>query len=178
MGVARLRGNNVRTVGTAAGRAIDAGEDILENSGDIIEKLAGGAVKFPKDALIEENLGLSLWSAKDVDRAIDSFTQLGSYGGDAALRAQFYLGQIGMEKADYKGAVDHFLKVEPADAHDIGLPPEKRALALAQAYQKAAMLPEAKAAYEKLLTLTPNDAKAKSALRDINRRLPKKPKKS
>lgn len=36
---------------------------------------------YPNDILIEENLGLSLWAAKEVDRAVESFTQLESMGG-------------------------------------------------------------------------------------------------
>src|SRR5258706_4246093 len=50
MSVAGLGGDNIWTVGAAAGRAIDIDKDILENGGDVIEKLAGGAVELPKNA--------------------------------------------------------------------------------------------------------------------------------
>lgn len=131
----------------------------------------------PGDALIEENLGLSLWGAKEADRAIDSFNQLQATGGDQAKRAEFYLGQIAFERGDAKGAVEHLLKCQPeAGAANFGIPADKLHSALALAYQKAGDLAAAKTAWEQAVQDNPGDAKLKESLRAVNRRLPSKKK--
>lgn len=136
----------------------------------------------PGDPLIEENLGLSLWGAKDTDRAVDSFKTLESMGGDQAKRAEFYLGEIAYEHGDYKGALELLLKCSGTDgqagaaAHDFGIPAGKLHTALAQAYQKTGDYAGAKAAWQLVLRDDPADAKAKEALRLVTRRLSSKKK--
>lgn len=132
--------------------------------------------RFPNDALVDENLGLSLWGAKDLDRAVGIFTQLGRYGEDSGRRAEFYLGQMAFDKKDYPGALEHLLKAQPDPPHDIGVPQEKLAAALGAVYGKLGQWAEAKAAWERVLTLTPDDSKAKAALRESTRRIPRKKK--
>lgn len=132
----------------------------------------------PGDSLIEENLGLSLWGAKEVDRAIDSFNQLRGMGADQAKRAEFYLGQIALEKGDAKAAVEHLLKCQPeAGAPAFGIASDRLRAALAAAYQKSGDLVNAKIAWELVLQDAPTDAKAKAALREVTRRLPSPKKK-
>ena len=129
----------------------------------------------PGDSLVEENLGLSLWGAKSVDRAIDSFNQLRGMGPDLAKRAEFYLGQISFDKGDYKAALDHLLKCQPEPgAGDFGIPTDRLHAALAMTYQKLGQYADAKAAWEKVVLEAPGDAKAKAALRDVSRRIPRK----
>lgn len=127
----------------------------------------------PGDSLIEENLGLSLWGAKLNERAVESFTQLKGMGAEQAKRASFYLGQIALEQGDAKTALEHLLQAQP-EGQGFGIPAERIYTATAQAHQKLGNLPEAKAAWERVVELTPDDAKAKSALRDVTRRLPSK----
>ena len=133
--------------------------------------------RFPKDLLVEENLGLSLWGAKDIDRAVANFSQMSLVGGDAGRRAEFYLGQMALDRKDYPGALEHLLKAEPDPPHDIGVPQEKLQAALGTAYAKLNRWEEAKAAWERVLTLTPSDSKARSALREASRRIPRTKKK-
>lgn len=130
------------------------------------------------DSLIEENLGLSLWQDKQLDRAVDSFNQLRSMGVDQAKRAEFYLGQIAFERGDFKASVDHLLKCRPEAGGDFGIPADKLHSALALSLQKAGDFAGAKAAWEQALQVSPNDAKAKAALREVVRRLPASKKKS
>ena len=126
---------------------------------------------YPNDALVEENLGLSLWGAKAVDRAVEVFGSLKTRGGDEAKRAEFYLGQIAFDQGKLPEAVEHLQRAQPEGAAAIGIPSEKVHAALALAYQKAGLLAEAKDAWQKVLVDVPGDAKAQSALRDVNRRL-------
>lgn len=131
----------------------------------------------PGDPLIEENLGLSLWGAKDTDRAVESFKTLESMGGDQAKRAEYYLGQIAYERGDYKGALEHLESCRPAaGAPSFGIAAEKLNAALAQAYQKTGDYAEAKAAWQLVLQDEPGDAKAREALRVVTRRLSSKKK--
>jgi tetratricopeptide (TPR) repeat protein len=131
----------------------------------------------PGDPLIEENLGLSLWQDKQLDRAVDSFNQLRGMGSDQAKRAEFYLGQISFEKGDHKAALEHFAKCRPEAGADFGIAADKIHTAQALAYQKGGDLVGAKAAWEAVLEAAPTDAKAKAALREIVRRLPSPKKK-
>lgn len=124
----------------------------------------------PQDALIEENLGLSLWGGKAVERAIESFNLLRAAGADPAKRAEFYLGQIYYEQGQFQTALDHLLKCQPQGG-DFGIPPEKIHAALAMTHQKLGQLPEAKAAWEKVLAAVPGDAKAVAAVRELGRRI-------
>lgn len=131
----------------------------------------------PGDALIEENLGLSLWGAKNIERAVDSFNALKSMGAEQAKRAEFYLGQIALEQNDAKAALDHLLQAQPdASGQGFGIPAERIHAATATAYQKTGQLQEAKDAWERVLQITPDDAKAKAAVRELARRIPKKAK--
>lgn len=122
----------------------------------------------PSDPLIEENLGLSLWGAKLVDRAAGSFGQLKAVGGDFARRAEFYLGQISLEAGKFQEAYDHFVAV--GEAALPGLEPQRAPTGLAMAAQKLGKWDEAQVAWEAALKAAPGDAKAKTALREATKR--------
>jgi tetratricopeptide (TPR) repeat protein len=131
---------------------------------------------FPNDGLIEENLGLSLWGAKAVERAIESFGLLKAQGGDQGKRAQFYLGQIAIDKGDFSGALGHLEQaLIPAGSSGYGLPVERVYTALGTAYQKTNKLDEAKAAWERVVAAAPEDAKAKAALKEVVRLIGRRP---
>jgi tetratricopeptide (TPR) repeat protein len=133
--------------------------------------------KYPNDALVEENLGLSLLGAKEYDRAIESFNHLRSLGPDQARRADFYLAQIDFERGDFKLALEHLTAAGATASSVPGVPDERMLPMLATTYQKLAQLAEAKSAWERLLAVSPNDKKAKESLREVTRRIPK-PKKT
>lgn len=122
----------------------------------------------PNDPLVEENLGMSLWGAKLVDRASGSFAQLKAVGGDYARRAEFYLGQIALESGKYQEAYDHFVAVGAGELP--GLEPQRAPTGLAMAAQKLGKWEEARAAWEAALKAAPGDAKASAALREATRR--------
>lgn len=134
----------------------------------------------PKDPMIEENLGLSLWGAKLTERAVESFNALKGYGPDQAKNAELYLGEIDYERGQYQAALDHFLLSLPTEgSQGLGIPPEKIYSSLALAYQKLNQPEEAKEAWTKTLSFAPKDLKAQAALKELNRRFPpKKPKKA
>ena len=132
---------------------------------------------YPGDSLIEENMGLSLWGAKETDRAIDSFNTLKTQGAEQARRAEFYLGQISLERGDAKGALEHLQKSQEGGAVPAGIPADRFHTALAQAYQKLGDWPSAKAAWEQVVQENPSDAKAKEALRSATRHIPSPKKK-
>ena len=125
----------------------------------------------PADPLVEENLGLSLWGAKLMDRAQGSFDQLKTYGGDFGRRAEFYKGQIALEAGRYQEAAEHFTQVGIAASPLPGVPSERVYTGLGMALQKLSRWDEAKAAWEAVLKATPKDPKAQSALREGNRRV-------
>ena len=122
----------------------------------------------PSDPLIEENLGLSLWGGKLVDRAAGSFSSLRALGGDHARRAEFYLGQIALEAGKFQEAYDHFVAVGGGALP--GLEPQRVPTGLAMAAQKLGKWEEARTAWEIALKAAPGDAKATSALREATRR--------
>lgn len=122
----------------------------------------------PSDPLIEENLGLSLWGGKLVDRASLSFNQLKTVGGDYARRAEFYLGQIALEAGKFQEAYDHFVAVGGAALP--GLEPQRAPTGLAMAAQKLGKWEEARQAWETALRAAPGDAKATAALKEATRR--------
>ncbi len=124
----------------------------------------------PSDALVEENLGLSLWGAKQMDRAQASFDQLKTYGGDFARRAEFYKGQIALEAGKFQEAADSFALCGIASAPLPGIPDERVYTGLGMALQKLGRYDEAKAAWEAVLKATPKDLKAQAALREVVRR--------
>lgn len=128
----------------------------------------------PGDKLIEENLGLSLWNAKEVDRAAELFGQLRSGGGPVAPRAAVYLGQIALAKGDAKAAVESLQKGLAGAGEELGLPLESAYASLASAYQKLGMAPEAREAWQQVLKLVPKDPKAQASLRELNRKFPVK----
>jgi tetratricopeptide (TPR) repeat protein len=125
----------------------------------------------PTDPLVEENLGLSLWGAKLMDRALGSFDQLKTYGGDFGRRAEFYKGQIALEAGKYQDAADHFSQCGIASSPLPGLPEERVYTGLGMALQKLSRWDEAKTAWEAVLKATPKDPKAQAALREVERRL-------
>lgn len=124
----------------------------------------------PADPLVEENLGLSLWGAKQMDRALTSFGQLKLAGGDPARRAEFYLGQIALEGGRFQEAADHFAACQISAGPLPGIPDERVYTGLAMALQKLSRWDEAKAAWEAVLKITPKDPKAQSAQRETARR--------
>ncbi len=124
----------------------------------------------PSDALIEENLGLSLWGAKQMERAQTSFLQLKTHGGDFNRRAEFYLGQIALESSKYQEAADHFAGCAIASGPLPGISDERIYSGLAMALQKLSRWDEAKTAWEEVLKSTPKDPKAQAALREVSRR--------
>lgn len=125
----------------------------------------------PADPLVEENLGLSLWGAKLMDRASGSFGQLKAYGGDFGRRAEFYQGQIALEAGKHQEAADHFTRCGIAAGSLPGIPDERVYAGLGLALQKLGRWGEAKAAWEAALQAAPKDPKARSALREVDRRL-------
>lgn len=127
----------------------------------------------PGDRVIEENLALSLWAAKNPERAAEEFAALRKAGGDVARRADFYLGQLAIEKGEHAAALGHLQGVKPEE-EGLGLPPEQVYAALGLVYQKLDRFDEAKEAWNAVLKLVPGDTKAKAALRQLNRRAPKK----
>ena len=126
---------------------------------------------FPKDPLIEENLGLSLWKLKDVDRAADIFQKLEVSSPQSAKRDEFYLGEMAFDKKDYEGALGHFLKSIPAQGEDIGISPHDLYVPLASSWQKLGDYARAEKAWESALAASPDDLKAKAALRQTRRLL-------
>lgn len=124
----------------------------------------------PKDPIVEENMGLSLWGGKQMDRALASFGQLKIYGGDFARRAEFYLGQIALEAGKYQEAADHFALCGAANAELPGIPVQRVHTGLAMAYQKLGRWEEAKTSWETVLKADAKDPKAQSALREATRR--------
>jgi tetratricopeptide (TPR) repeat protein len=125
----------------------------------------------PSDPLVEENLGLSLWGAKLMDRAQGSFDQLKTYGGDFGRRAEFYKGQIALENGSYQEAADHFAQVGIAAGPLPGIPDERVYTGLGMALQKLSRWDDAQAAWEAVLKAQPKDPKAQAALREADRRL-------
>ncbi len=124
----------------------------------------------PGDPLVEENLGLSLWNAKLVDRAKGSFEALLTRGGDFTRRANFYLGQLSLEAGDFPAAAERFLAA--AEGGDLeGVPPERLHAGLGMSLQKLNRYDEAKTSWETVLRAVPGDAKAVAALREVNRKL-------
>jgi tetratricopeptide (TPR) repeat protein len=128
-------------------------------------KLAG-----PGDPIVEENLGLSLWGEKDMDRAVASFDALKAYGGDFARRGEFYKGQIALEDGRYDEAAQHYAQALPDQGPIQELPLERVYTGLAMADQKLERWADAKAAWQKVVEATPADGKAKAALEKASRR--------
>ena len=125
----------------------------------------------PADPLVEENLGLSLWGAKLMDRALGSFDQLKTYGGDFGRRAEFYKGQIALETGKFQEAAEHFAQCGVAASPLPGIPDGRVYTGLGMALQKLGRYDEAKTAWESALKATPKDPKAQAALREVARRL-------
>jgi tetratricopeptide (TPR) repeat protein len=122
----------------------------------------------PSDPMIEENLGVSLWGGKLVDRAVTSFVQLKTQGGDYSRRAEFYLGQIALEAGKNQEAYDHFIA---AGAQPVpGLDPQRFSTCLAMAAQKLGKWEEARAAWDEALRAAPADPKAKAGLKEATKR--------
>ena len=122
----------------------------------------------PSDPLVEENLGLSLLSAKHTDRATASFAQLKTAGGDFARRADFYLGLVALDAGRFQEAYDHFILVGAGDLP--GLEPQRVSTGIAMAAQKLGKWEEARAAWETALKAAPKDPKAVAALKEATRR--------
>ncbi|MBI3551469.1 MAG: tetratricopeptide repeat protein [Elusimicrobia bacterium] len=134
---------------------------------------------YPSDTLIEENLGLSLWAAKSLDRAVESFTLLKSMGGDQGRRAGYYLGQIAFDKGQSQEALQDYLSAQGSEPNaDFGIPPDQFHAALASTYQKLGQPELAKPLWEQVVAESTGDPKAKAlkalaqAKRDAARRVP------
>lgn len=125
----------------------------------------------PGDALIEENLGLSLWGAGALDRAREAFLQLKAQGREPARRASFYLGQIALDAGQLEEAVAHLSAAAPEPGAAVpGVEPQRFYAALGTALQKLNRWEEARASWELVVKASPDDAKAKAALREASRR--------
>ncbi|MBI5623214.1 MAG: tetratricopeptide repeat protein [Elusimicrobia bacterium] len=129
--------------------------------------------QYPNDKIVEENLGLSLWAAKQYARAAESFLALKGYGAAEARRSAFYQGQLDFDQMLYNAALEHLLLAVPGSP-DAAVPEDKLHAVLAATYQKLGRVDEARASWEKVLSLAPKDVKAQVALRDLNRRHPPK----
>lgn len=125
----------------------------------------------PSDPLIEENLGLSLWGAKQAERAQTEFDALKAAGGDFTRRAEFYQGQLALEAGKYADAADRFERCNAALGPISGIPSERVYTGLAMAKQNLGLLEDAKTAWEEVLKATPKDRDAQKALREVTRRL-------
>lgn len=129
----------------------------------------------PGDPLVNENLGLSLWGAKLTARAAECFEALQAAGGLPGRRARFYLGQIAYEAGRYADAQRLIGASLPDDAEpDFGISKDRMHAAMAMAWQKLNKPDEARESWRKVLKLSPGDAKAQAALRELNRRFPPK----
>jgi len=129
----------------------------------------------PNDPLIIENLGLSLLGAKLSERAVECFQQLKGSGGLPGQRAEFYLGQIDFEAGRMQQALEAMLRsLPPEGAADFGIPMDRMFSSVAMAFQKLGRAEEAREYWQKVLKLSPSDAKARAALKDLNRRFPRK----
>jgi len=129
----------------------------------------------PADPIILENLGLSQWGARQIERAVETFGSLQAAGGLPARRAQFYLGQIAFEAGRYQEALDLMQRFLPTDEEpDFGIPRDRLFTALALAWQKLDRPVEARGAWQRVLKASPNNPKALAALRDLSRRSPQK----
>ncbi|MFA6003578.1 MAG: tetratricopeptide repeat protein [Elusimicrobiota bacterium] len=130
----------------------------------------------PDDALVCENLGLSLLEAKLLDRAVENFKQVQAEGGLPARRAAFYLGRIAFEQGRFQEAYDMMQGSLPREGEpsDFGIPFDRMYAALALTLQKLNRPEEAKEAWNRVLKLIPKDAKALAALKELNRRFPAK----
>lgn len=133
---------------------------------------------FPKDALIEENMALSLQAAKLHDRAAESFKTLMTFGPAAALRARLHLGEMDYERGRYAPALENF-KLVAVGLQDGTLKPddvsaEKIYALLAATYRGLNLPEESRSAWRKVLEVVPGDPKANAALKELNRRFPVK----
>ncbi|MEK7389088.1 MAG: tetratricopeptide repeat protein [Elusimicrobiota bacterium] len=135
---------------------------------DAVEEFERLKFQEPGDPLIDENLGLSLWGAKFIDRAAGTFAQLKTSGGDYSRRADYYLGQIALESGKVQDAYDHFVLIGNSEVP--GLDAGKIQTGLAMAAQKLGKWDEAQMAWAAALRSSPGDAKANAALREVTRR--------
>lgn len=131
----------------------------------------------PADDLIDENLGLSLLGAKQVDRAVEVFSALKSRGAEPGKRADFYLGQIAFDRGDYPKAVEHILLSVARGGALEAVASEKIYAQLGMAYQKLGSAAEAREAWRKVLSFAPGDSKALASLKELDRRFPPNKKK-
>ncbi len=126
--------------------------------------------KFPNDPLVQENLGLSLWGAKDVDHAAQTFEALKTQGGDEARRAQFYLGEIALAQGKAQEAfADVTQALQAPGSVDFGIPAYQVDAVLAAAQQRLGRKDEARRLWAKVLTENPDDARAKQAKTALRR---------
>lgn len=126
----------------------------------------------PDDPVVEENLALSLWGAKQMDRAQASFGQLKALGGDVGRRAEYYLGEIAREAGRMTEAAEHFAAAGLLGGAPLpGLPDDRVHASVGAALQKLGRHEDAKASWEAVLRAAPRDPKAQAGLREANRRL-------
>lgn len=128
--------------------------------------------RHPGDALVGENLGLSLWGAKEAARALETFELLRASGGPPAKRADYYIGQIHLEAGRLEQALEHLQRSRSQeDTSPLAIPAEKIDSALAGVQQRLGRLEEAQESWRRVLAAAPSDAKASAALREVSRRL-------
>ncbi|MDD5655685.1 MAG: tetratricopeptide repeat protein [Elusimicrobia bacterium] len=134
-------------------------------------------LRYAGDPLVVENLGLSLWGAKLDERAAESFRQLKTAGGLPGRRACVYLGEMALQAGRYAEALGLMQEALPgSEAPDFGIDRPRLHSAVAMALQKLGRTQEARDAWAEVLKGSPNDAKAKAALRLLRRAAAKKPK--
>jgi tetratricopeptide (TPR) repeat protein len=124
----------------------------------------------PDDPVVDENLGLSLWGDKKLERARAVFVDLKARGGDFGRRAEFYLGQLALEAGNTHEAADHFALSGLAESSLPGIEDERAYGAMAQAEQKLGRWVPAADAWKKVLKAAPRDPKARAGLRLCERR--------
>lgn len=142
-----------------------------EDSAVQYQSLKGPGARF--DAVIEENLGLSLLALKRYDEAALSFSALLA---EAAFepRARYYLGQISFELGRFEQAREHFDRAAAALRSPGGLPgvePVAGWAAIAANDEKREDWAAARERWESVLQLDPKSAKAKSSLSRVKGKL-------
>ncbi len=128
----------------------------------------------PTDAMLKENLALSLWRSKKTDEARQILSQLQaeSRGQPESARAQYFLGQMALEAKDYSGAQAAFEICRAAGGvPGPGVSPADLPRGLAKAYQGLKKYREAVAQWKLVLASEPKDREAVLAVRRYGRYL-------
>jgi tetratricopeptide (TPR) repeat protein len=128
----------------------------------------------PTDAMLKENLALSLWRAKKTDEAKQILSQLQdeSRGHPEFARAEYFLGQMALEAKDYSGAEAAFENCRAAGGvPGPGVGPADLSRGLAKAYQGLKKYRDAVEQWKLVLASEPKDREAALAIRRYGRYL-------